>query len=265
MTRSMSPTLPTAGLTGLHQHRGFEWRPFPLLPEGDDHADDADDGADDADADDADDAKGADDKGKDDDKKPLTAEEWQAKYEAQQRVNRDLERKTKRDKVTLDRLAAAAKGKGDSKGDDDKVDAEKIRDEAKAEARAEVLRDRVLDKIEAKAGAKFNLDPEDVAALVLRRAKDGADEFVTDGKVDAQAISDALDELLEKSPHLAAQGGKRFQGGADGGHRKGDQSGKPKQLTKSDVDRMYAARQYDEIDKARAAGQLTDLLSGNKS
>jgi hypothetical protein len=225
---------------------------------GTDATDDTADDLDDDDAQGAADDKAADGKKADD--KPLTAEEWQAKFEAQQRVNRDLERRTKRDKAALDKLTAAQVAAAKGKGDDDKVDAEKIREDARAEARAEVLRDRVLDKIEAKAGAKFNLDPEDVAALLLRR-KD-VDSFVTDGKVDAGAIDDALSELLESKPNLAAQGGSRFKGGADGGSRKGSDSKGPAQLTKADVDRMYAARDYDGIDKARQEGRLTDLLSG---
>lgn len=179
---------------------------------------------DDTDDDLDDDAQGADDKagdGKDGKKaaeKPLTAEEWQAKFEAQQRVNRDLERKTRRDKATLDKLTAAQAAAAKTADADEKVDVDKIKADAKAEATAAVTRDRVLDKIEAKAGAKFSLDPEDVAALVLRRK--GVDEFVTaDGKVDAEAIADALDDLLKAKPNLAAQGGKRFQGDADGGAR----------------------------------------------
>lgn len=132
-------------------------------------------------------------------------------------------------------------------------DPEKLRAEAKAEARAEAMKERVLDKIEAKA-AKLFADPEDAVALLGRRA----DEFVDDGKLDVEAIQDALDELLKKKPHLAAaaQGGpaKRFSGTGDGGARNG--SGRPAQLTEQDLKRMSP----EAIVKARADGRLDDLM-----
>ena len=222
---------PAAGLTASHQHRGPDWRPSLLLPEGDEH----DDGADDDEGDDGG-AEGDDgDKGKGGEEE-LTAEEWRAKFEAQQRVNRSLERKTRRDKAALDKLTAAQAAA--SKGDDDKVDPEKVREEARAEARREVLRDRVIDKIEAKAGGRFAIDPEDVAVMLLRRAEGGVEDFVSDGKVDTEAITDALAALLESNKSLAAQGGEqRFRGGADQGVR-GD--GKPKPLDDQIAEAMKA-------------------------
>lgn len=137
--------------------------------------------------------------------------------------------------------------KGDGKPD---LDAQKLRDEAKAEARAEALRDRVLDKIEAKA-AKLFADPEDAVALLGRRV----DDFIDDGQLDVDAIGEALEELLKKKPHLAAaQGGKRFNGSADGGARKG--SGRPAQLTEQDLKRMTPQQIVD----AQSKGQFDDLL-----
>lgn len=143
----------------------------------------------------------------------------------------------------------------DRKGDDDKPDPEKIRSEAKAEATAELMHSRVLDKIEAKAGKLF-ADPDDAAALLMKDRD--ADEFLDDGKIDVEAIQDALKELLEKKPYLAAQSGKRFQGGADGGARK---DSRPAQLTRADLAQMSPQ----EIEKARKEGRLVDLLSGTKS
>lgn len=137
--------------------------------------------------------------------------------------------------------------KGDGKPD---LDAQKLRDEAKAEARAEALRDRVLDKIEAKA-AKLFADPEDAVALLGRRV----DDFIDDGQLDVDAIGEALEELLKKKPHLAAaQGGKRFNGSADGGARKG--SGRPAQLTEQDLKRMTPQQIVD----AQSKGHFDDLL-----
>jgi hypothetical protein len=136
-------------------------------------------------------------------------------------------------------------------GTDDAPDPAEIRKAAQAEARAEVLSERALDKVEAKA-AKLFADPEDARALLAGRV----DEFVDDGKVDVEAIEEALTELLSKKPHLAAATAKRFQGGADGGARKG--SGVT-QLTEQDLKRMSPQ----QIDKARLDGRLNDLLGVN--
>lgn len=102
-------------------------------------------------------------------------------------------------------------------GDDDKPDPDAIREQARREARAEANRERVVDKIEAKAAREF-ADPEDAVAILLR-GRDAAD-FLDGEKVDVEEIESALKELLEKKPHLAAQRGRKFQGGADGGARK---------------------------------------------
>lgn len=136
---------------------------------------------------------------------------------------------------------------------DDKPDVDKIRTDAKNEAQAELMQTRVLDKIEAKAARLF-ADPDDATALLMK--DHAADEFLDDGKIDIEAIQEALDGLLEKKPYLAAQSGRRFQGGADGGTRK--ESGGPKQLTRADLDGMSPQA----IEKARKDGQLASLLSG---
>lgn len=135
-------------------------------------------------------------------------------------------------------------------------DPEQIRSEAKAEARTELLQSRVLDKIEAKAARLF-ADPDDAAALLLR-SHDVAD-FLDDDKIDVEAIEDALKALLEKKPYLAVvQDGKRFKGSADGGARK---ETRPSQLSRADLARMSPQ----EIEAARVAGRLDDLMSGKTS
>jgi hypothetical protein len=131
---------------------------------------------------------------------------------------------------------------------DDAPDPAELRKQAQAEARAEVLVDRALDKVEARA-AKLFADPEDARALLAGQV----DDFIDGGKVDVDAVDEALKELLEKKPHLAAATAKRFQGGADGGARKG--SGVT-QLTEQDLKRMTPQ----QIDKARHEGRLNDLL-----
>jgi hypothetical protein len=119
---------------------------------------------------------------------------------------------------------------------------------AKAEAKAETLRDRVLDRIEAKAARLF-ADPEDAVALLGRRA----DEFIDGDRIDSDEITEALEGLLKKKPHLAATAQKRFAGSADGGARKGS---KPDQLTRDDLKKMTPA----QIVKAQDEGRLNDLL-----
>lgn len=133
---------------------------------------------------------------------------------------------------------------------DDKIDPDAIREQARAEARAEAAKERVVDKIEAKASRKF-ADAEDAVAILLRTHD--PDDFLDDGKVDVEAIQEALDELLEKKPHLAVQDGKRFKGDPDGGTRK---AARPGQLTRDDLKRMSPQ----EITKAKAEGRLADLL-----
>lgn len=138
--------------------------------------------------------------------------------------------------------------KGDGAGDT--VDADKIREEARREARLEATKERVTDKIEARAAKGF-ADAEDAVAILLRTHD--TEDFLNGDKIDVEAIQEALDELLEKKPHLAAQSGKRFQGGADGGKRKAD---RPDQLTRDDLKRMSP----EAIVKAKADGRLADLL-----
>lgn len=170
-----------------------------------------------------------------------------------------LDRMKARLKKEREARAAAEKALAEANkpGDDDKPDLDKIRAEAKAEAEIEGLRGRVMDKIEAKAGARFGIDTEDVAVMLLRRHE--LEDFIDDGKIDVDAITEALNDLLEKQPRLAAvaQGDKKFQGGADGGAR--GKAGKP-QLTEADVKKLAAEGKHREIEEARVDGRLNELL-----
>lgn len=156
-------------------------------------------------------------------------------------------------KALADQVTKLTAGKG--KDDTDRPDPDEIRKQARAEANAEVLRDRALDKVETKA-AKLFADPEDARALLASRV----DEFVDDGKVDTDAINEALTDLLSKKPHLAAATARRFQGSADGGARNG--KSKPSQLSRDDVTRLAKQGKHAEIEKARVDGRLDDILSG---
>jgi hypothetical protein len=147
-----------------------------------------------------------------------------------------------------DELKALKAQQSAGKKDDDQQDPAELRKQLQAEARAEVLNERALDKVEAKA-AKLFADPEDARALLASRVED----FVDDGQVDTDAIEEALKDLLKKKPHLAAATAKRFQGGADGGARKGS---KPDQLTRDDLKKMTPS----QIEEARTSGRLNELM-----
>lgn len=194
-----------------------------------------------------------DDGDEDDDDTPLGPKGEKA-LQAEKQKRRDAQKQLREWKA-LGMSPADIKKLLDDRNDGDQPDPDRIRSEAKAEAQAELMESRVLDKIEAKAGKLF-ADPDDAAALLMK--DHGADEFLDDGKIDVEAIEEALDELLEKKPYLAAQGGRRFQGSADGGTRK---ESRTKQLTRDDLKRMSPQ----EIEQARKDGKLDDLLSGKKS
>src|SRR5690606_12124938 len=131
----------------------------------------------------------------------------------------------------LERKLAEAVKKSD---DGDKPDLEEIRRKAAEEARAEMLRERVLDKIEAGAGRRF-VDAEEAAALLLRRHD--VDDFINGGKVDMDAIAEALEELGESKPWLLATKGSG--GSFDSGRgKKPDKA----QLTREDLKGMTYAQ-----------------------
>lgn len=220
---------------------------WPIMggaPDDDDPDDKDDDKSDDDDPDDddkPDDDDGADDLG-DKGKKAID------RMKANVRDARAQLREYKALGLSPEQIKALQKKPADK--DDDAPDADTIRAEARAEAKAEAMKDRVLDKIEVKAAKAF-ADAEDAVAILLRTHD--AEDFLDGDKIDAEAIQDALDELLEKKPHLAAQGGKRFQGTPDGGARK---AARPGQLTRDDLKRMSPK----EVVKAKADGRLRDLL-----
>jgi hypothetical protein len=133
------------------------------------------------------------------------------------------------------------------------TDSEALRAEALATARAETLRDRAMDRLEAKAARLF-ADPEDARALLAGRVED----FVDGNGIDADAITEALTDLLARKPHLAAaqqQTKPTFAGTGDGGARKGPDG--VKQLGKADLKTMSA----EEIVAAQNKGQFRDFLA----
>jgi hypothetical protein len=153
--------------------------------------------------------------------------DWQAKAEAQQRINRSLERKGRKD---LQRIAELEALVGKKPGDAEAPDPEKIRADVRAELREEMNRLIVGLKAEALLAAKVNITP----AAAVRLLDLSEVEVGQDGKVDTEALNDAIVKLLKDEPHLAvvAQGAARFQGTADQGPR-GAAESEEQQLTKA--------------------------------
>ncbi len=210
---------------------------WPIMGASEDDAETDDDGdSDDADAaevvdaaDDSDDADGETDEDSEDAK-----DLGDAGKQAIERMKAKL--KTERAKRQVAEKALSDKT---GEGSDDAKTAE-----INAKANARIL------KSEVKAAAAGKLeDPADAHQFL------DLDQFEVDddGNVDEEEIADAIDDLIKKKPYLAAQGGRRFKGGADGGTRK---ESRPKQLTAADADRMTP----EEIDKARKEGRFNQAL-----
>ena len=111
--------------------------------------------------------------------------------------------------------AAAAEALAKAEGKEKEYAAEQERRKVEMDALAKANQRILKAEIRAQATAKL-ADPAD-ALLYLDMS---SFEVGDDGEVDAQAITAAIDNLIKSKPYLAAQGERRFQGGADGGPRK---------------------------------------------
>lgn len=200
-----------------------------------DPVDDPDDGVDPDEGDD--DGDPDDDEGREQlgDKGQKALDRMKAKRKADRARIRELEQQL------------AAKDSGDAGGD-------RGNGRTPQSTTADKKADRRIVRSEVKAAAKGVLaDPKDALTFL------DLDQFEVDenGDVDEDEIADAIAELVEKKPYLAAQGGRRFQGTAGGGS--GNRS-RPKQLTKADIDRLTP----EQIIEARRKGQLDGLLKGTR-
>lgn len=138
--------------------------------------------------------------------------DFKDRFEAQQKVNRDLERKLKATEDSRAELAALkAQVEGREAEHKATLDAQRVKDEALSAANQRILK----AEVRAAAAGKLN-DPQDA----LRFLDLSGFEVGPDGDVDGETVAAAIDDLLKNKPYLAAQG-VRFQGGADGGARKG--------------------------------------------
>lgn len=161
------------------------------------------------------------------------------------------ERKEARDAATAEKARAdALQAKLDGKEAEHAAAQKKAADD---KAIIDKANGRIL-RSEIKTAAKGVLaDPADAYKFL------DLDSFEVseDGDVDDAAIETALKALVEKKPYLAVQDGKRFKGDGDGGTRNESVEG---QLTQADVKRLAAEGKHEEIEAARAAGRLNNLL-----
>lgn len=223
MTRTILSPADAEWLTETLARNRARFAGWTMMATEDDDAEDQpeDDTAEDDTEDDSDDKLAPEDD-------PNSIEYWKKRSRQNEREAKRLRREANTSKTPA--------AKPEDKGAGGKVDADQIRQAAKDEAAREVLNERIEDKIEAKARAFA--DPEDAVAVLLRTHSH--DDFLDENnKIDVEAMTDALKELGEKKPHLLAQGGQRFQGGADGGPRKKSDQ-RPKNLGDA------IARHYDK-------------------
>lgn len=144
----------------------------------------------------------------------------------------------------------------DKPADDTLPDQDALVRQAEATALARVNERLIKAEVRVAAAGKL-ADPAD-AHRFLDLSQFEVDD---DGNVDAEEVTEAIDDLLKSKPYLAAQGGStkpRFQGTADSGARKGN--ARPTQLTEADVKRLSAAGNHAEIVKAQNDGRLDDYL-----
>lgn len=140
------------------------------------------------------------------------------------REARKHERRAKQAAKEKDELAARiAEIENSNQSESEKAIA-KAREEAKAEAEAAGREERRNDRLEVavtRLAAKSFADTEDALLNVHKAIRDGDidpdDIFTDEGKVQTDALTTALDELLERKPHLKASGNGRPAGDADAG------------------------------------------------
>lgn len=151
------------------------------------------------------------------------------------------------DRLAKEREAALAELQAKADGREAEHQAEierrKVEEDALAKANERILK----AEVRANAAAKL-ADPADA----LRFIDLSEFEVGTEGDVDAEAISAAIDDLLKSKPYLAAQGGSGPVFESPGSHR---EPGKG-QVSDSELKRMTP----DQINAARAEGRLNDLL-----
>jgi hypothetical protein len=164
-------------------------------------------------------------------------------YEAEKGKRKETDAELRKIREEFDAFKAKAEGKEAEFAA--AQEAQRVKDEAIAAANERIK------KAEVRAAAAGKLsDPADA----LRFLDLSNIEVSADGEVDSAAVASAIEDLVKSKPYLAAQGGQRFQGTADGGAR--TDATQPSQLSRADL----ASMSPEQIVAAKAAGQLNDLL-----
>ena len=133
------------------------------------------------------------------------------------RAARKHEREAKAERKRREELEARLAQIDDENKTEQEKAIEKAREEAASEvkkAAAEELRAERLNAAIAREAAKDFADVDDAIRLL---DADDDELFDDDGKVQTDALKTALDDLLERKPHLKADAGRPGGGGADGG------------------------------------------------
>lgn len=194
----------------------------------DDSDDDSSDDSDDDSADASDDGDDADaDADKDKDAKPEL--NWK-------QLARRHEREAKKARQRLEQLEKDAQARENENKTEQQKAIDQAREDAKAELQTAHEKERRQDRLEAasariagkgvtvgegeKAKALKFADPEDALVYLERDIRAGRldedDLFDSGGRVKAAALEEALTDLLERKPHLAAADSKKkVKGSAD--------------------------------------------------
>lgn len=221
--KSAVPGLPAASDLTLDEFLAI----YPPMAGADDAA------GDDADADDADDAAGADDDAG-------SAEEKDIDWKAMARKHERNAKKLLKEKADFEK---ALKEREDADKSEHEKAIEKAREEGRTQALTEAEKSRRADRLElattrlaakgveiGEKTVKFS-DPEDAHVFIERAiAKgdlDADDIYDSEGKVQTDALSDALADLLRRKPNLAADSVPRPKGDADAGKGGGSSDGSP--------------------------------------
>ena len=146
----------------------------------------------------------------------------------------------------LDKLRAQLAAAPKSDTDAPNIDA--IKAEALAEANAIAFERIKRSEVKAAAAGKF-ADPADA----LRFLDLSQVEVDQDGNVDAADLSELLDGVLATKPYLGMTAQRGTTGSPDSGVRK---ELRPEQISYEQVKQM----QSDDVEKARLAGRLNDIL-----
>jgi hypothetical protein len=157
------------------------------------------------------------------------------------------ERKARRD---AERKASALEA---ARADADKEPAEQALEQARREAReeAQTAFNQRLVQAELKAALAGKVSNP---ALALRVIDASVIDVDTNGEVDAQSVTDAIESALAQYPELKPVDQKKFTGSADQGTK--GKATRPQQLTREELKSLTP----EQIVEAEAAGRLDGLL-----